>query len=148
MYVFFCLSMSYPILSICFFLSFSSAVFIGLKVILGKVTDHIRLKSIRFRSNTIISFHKNIPPKKNQIIHRIDNNEQEICSAALLTRLDSSGDAKLSRSTLTLTVNVSAMKYKDICLALQAMCKTYIIYRYICIIFDDCLENQNGKPPH
>lgn len=30
-----------------------------------------------------------------------------------LTKLDSSGDAKLRRSTLTFTVNVSATKYKD-----------------------------------
>lgn len=51
-----------------------------------------------------------------------NNNDQEIFVwllvlsnkiYTLLTRLDSSGDAKLSRSTLTLTVNVSVTKYKD-----------------------------------
>lgn len=51
-----------------------------------------------------------------------NNNDQEIFVwllvlsnkiDTLLTRLDSSGDAKLSRSTLTLTVNVSVTKYKD-----------------------------------
>lgn len=56
----------------------------------------------------------------------------------ILTRLDSSGDAKLSRSTLTLTVNVSAMKIQGIYFGITSFVQTYHI-------FDDCQENWEGQ---
>lgn len=58
----------------------------------------------------------------------------------ILTRLDSSGDAKLSRSTLTLTVNVSAMENTKICWHYKHCAKPYsylmIVKRIECTIFD------------